>query len=133
LDLVKLFELKVRRYDTFCRFGGDEFLILLTDTTESGAREIANRLLAATAAAKILPDKESLTCSFGVYSLNSLESGPISPDTFLYRADQALFEAKRLGRNRIFVFSAVMASAIGEGWAKEIRTPVTRSKNRRPS
>lgn len=131
LDLVKLFELKIRRYDTFCRFGGDEFLILLTDTTESGAREIANRMLAATASAKILPDKNSLTCSFGVYSLNSFESGAISPDLFFHRADQALFEAKRLGRNRIFTFSAAMVSAEGNGWEKELRTPVTRSKNRR--
>jgi diguanylate cyclase (GGDEF)-like protein len=89
----------IRSIDRFGRYGGEEFLLVLPDTSNEGAARILDRLRA------IIADLDwsafspgmRVTISAGVATLAPDESA----DTFLARADSALYAAKAGGRNRI--------------------------------
>jgi diguanylate cyclase (GGDEF)-like protein len=82
---------QVRDTDVLARFGGDEFGLILVDATEEDAMVVAERVREATPGV--------MTCSVGVAAWDGRESGS---DLFI-RADVALYEAKRLGRDRVAV------------------------------
>ncbi|MHB8482639.1 MAG: GGDEF domain-containing protein [Nitrospiria bacterium] len=130
-DLTSLFRSMLRRYDVFCRFGGDELLILLSDTDVNGAQLLAERLRSATAKAKLLPDSASITCSFGINGLYEHESPRPNQDEFLNRADQALYEAKTQGRDRVIVFHPGLINTSPEILQNNLRR-VTRPIRRNP-
>lgn len=95
----------IRGVDLACRFGGEEFVVLMPDTDFRHAQGVAERVRMAIAersfefaAGRTLP----ITVSVGV-SLN--ESDMDTPEALLKRADIALYRAKREGRNRV-VFDA---------------------------
>ncbi|MDB5609938.1 MAG: diguanylate cyclase [Bradyrhizobium sp.] len=89
----------IRNIDRFGRYGGEEFLLVLPDTATDGATPILERLR------EIIADLDwsafspgmRVTISAGVATLKPDET----PDTFLARADSALYLAKARGRNRI--------------------------------
>lgn len=89
----------IRAIDKFGRYGGEEFLLVLPDTSDDGAARILDRLRA------IIADLDwsafsagmQVTISAGVATLKRNEA----PDTILARADSALYTAKARGRNRI--------------------------------
>jgi diguanylate cyclase (GGDEF)-like protein len=89
----------IRPIDKFGRYGGEEFLLLLPDTSGEGAARILDRLRA------IIADLDwsafspgmQVTISAGVATLKPNET----PDIILARADSALYAAKARGRNRI--------------------------------
>jgi diguanylate cyclase len=89
----------LRHIDKFGRYGGEEFLLVLPDTPDDEAVRTLNRLRA------IIADLDwsafspgmRVTISAGVATLKPDET----PDTFLARADSALYIAKARGRNRI--------------------------------
>jgi len=86
-----------------CRYGGEEFALLLPETSVDSAFALADRLREAVAATTFpLPggDCLSITMSAGVIAYAPGESLP-DPDAFVDTADQALFRAKRCGRNRV--------------------------------
>lgn len=90
-----------RRIDTLARYGGDEFVLLLPETDLQGARIVAERLRQRIAALKIPGEGGVLvpvTCSFGVASR---DASVTNPKMLLRRADMALYEAKRRGRNAV--------------------------------
>ena len=92
----------IRKTDTFARYGGEEFVILLPNTELGLAFEIAERIRTTAAdnpiesAAGPLP----VTVSCGIASYQA-DDGTL--DSLLARADHALYEAKRAGRNRVVV------------------------------
>ena len=94
----------VRNYDILARYGGEEFLILMPGCDEVAGRAQAERLRAAISDGPIRMGTASgvlhpLTASFGVTI-----SSPVtleSPESLVRVADMALYEAKRLGRNRV--------------------------------
>lgn len=95
----------VREYDTVGRFGGEEFLAVLPDADDQTALLIAERLRArvetfemASVVEHPVAGQEVLTVSIGVASLRI--DGQELPE-LLYAADQALYQAKALGRNRV--------------------------------
>ena len=93
-----------RAEDTVARFGGDEFTILCEDTTEDGARLVAQRVFDAFARPFTLQEREfQLTASVGI-RVNDLAAA--DPDLLLRDADIALYSAKENGRARIEVFDA---------------------------
>jgi diguanylate cyclase len=89
----------IRHIDRFGRYGGEEFLLVLPDTPENEALRMLDRLRTIVAELDWSAFSPGLkvTISAGVAVLRSQET----PDTFLARADRALYTAKARGRNRI--------------------------------
>jgi diguanylate cyclase (GGDEF)-like protein len=95
----------VREVDRVGRFGGEEFVVLLPGFDLSQAAEIAEVLRARLVAQRMEREGEplSMSASFGVAEW----SGPSEePSRLLMRVDQALYQAKRAGRNRVQVTRA---------------------------
>lgn len=112
--LARLLGVIVRPYDTVARYGGEEFLILMSDTAEAEALAAAERLREATAAERFLPEDTAVTCSFGISTMKGNEETLPTPEEFIHRADKALYEAKRAGRNRVHIFRTDSASSSSE-------------------
>ncbi len=101
-ELVRLAHATVRDVDGLVRYGGEEFLILLPKTNLKGAAELAERLRAAVERAEFpwSDQKIRITSSFGVSELSASVS---TDEQFLKQADDALYQAKSDGRNRVVV------------------------------
>jgi diguanylate cyclase (GGDEF)-like protein len=95
-SLVCLVKERIRGVDTLCRYGGEEFVLLLSETTAVQAKIVANQLRRAVEQAEVLP-WGSMTISIGVCDVRQ------APDLEIWfkRADAALYAAKDLGRNRV--------------------------------
>ncbi|MBF0460124.1 MAG: diguanylate cyclase [Magnetococcales bacterium] len=93
----------IRKTDLAARFGGEEFIVLLPETELNEAGQIAEKLRMRVEACAIpLQDQDQplkITVSVGVAEMRSEQI--VSFDTFLGRADQALYVAKKSGRNRV--------------------------------
>jgi diguanylate cyclase (GGDEF)-like protein len=90
----------LRRYDEVCRYGGEEFVLLLPDATPPELLPMVDRLRQGLAAlAIILPEGDviRMTASFGLARLSPDRSVHAS----LAEADRAMYRAKRGGRNRV--------------------------------
>jgi diguanylate cyclase (GGDEF)-like protein len=94
-----------RATDVVARIGGEEFAIILPETDLNGALNYAEKLRASVAAISIL--KRSITISLGIALLNKNID---KPETLIHQADQALYEAKKAGRNRICIYTEKMKS-----------------------
>ena len=95
-SLVNLVKERIRGVDTLCRYGGEEFVLLLSETTAAQAKIVANQLRRAVEQAEVLP-WGTMTISIGVCDVRQV------PDleTWFSGADAALYAAKDLGRNRV--------------------------------
>jgi two-component system cell cycle response regulator len=107
--VLREFALRLRRnirgVDLACRFGGEEFVVLMPDTDFEHAQGVAERVRLAVASRDFETSATralTVTCSVGV-ALN--EHHTDTPELILKRADVALYRAKREGRNRV-VFDA---------------------------
>lgn len=98
-EVGKILREKVRRTDLPCRIGGDEFVVLLSDLPERVAREKAEVLCAAIGSFPHPGNDQGIriTTTMGGTMFVPGES----PEAFRRRADEALYDAKRAGRNRI--------------------------------
>lgn len=85
-----------RGTDVVARWGGEEFLVLLPETDEAGARTFGDRVRAALAQARPLEERP-VTCSAGV----AVRREGDTQDALVKRADERLYEAKRAGRDRV--------------------------------
>jgi diguanylate cyclase (GGDEF)-like protein len=110
-NFAQLLKSECRPGDLVSRYGGEEFVVLCADCSNAAAARRAEELrkLIAALPQPALSGKE-ITVSFGVTEIQPGDS----PDSMLRRADRALLEAKRLGRNVVVQLGAGMADA-GEG------------------
>lgn len=92
-----------RATDVVARIGGEEFAIILPETDIEGALNCADKLRISVAALPAL--KRLITISLGIALLNK---DIYKPETLIYQADQALYEAKKAGRNRICIYTEKM-------------------------
>lgn len=99
---VKLIEKDIRTSDIFGRMGGEEFSLVLAETPAKAAAAFADRLRASVAKHPCIVDGHeiSVTTSIGVATT---VSGEVDLTQALKRSDDALYEAKRSGRNRVCV------------------------------
>jgi two-component system, cell cycle response regulator len=97
----------VRGIDLACRYGGEEFVVVMPDTDSAFAMTVAERLRRSVEATPFKisrpPNSINVTVSIGIAC--SLGGGDTS-DNLLHRADQALYRAKREGRNRVVAEAA---------------------------
>ena len=96
--LAALAAAQCRAGDLVARWGGDEFVILLPHTNESGARTTAERLLGAIRGARFAAADLRVTSSIGIASRHEDDT---SINALIKRADSAMYQAKRMGSNRI--------------------------------
>lgn len=98
-----------RAADVVCRYGGEEFAMVLVDTDEAEARDACERMRAVVAATRVRgPDgaSVSVTASFGVATASEVG---IDRQRLLAAADDALYAAKDAGRNRVVVHDPLVA------------------------
>ena len=96
IEIVGIINKEIRQCDVFARWGGEEFIILLPNTGTQDALELTERLR------KLISGHtfemgQAVTCSFGVVSL---EDGD-TIDSYLSRADELLYVAKKAGKNTV--------------------------------
>ena len=97
---------RLRGADLACRYGGDEFCLLLPVTDLDGARAIGERVRTAISQLVVTSDEAPLraTVSIGIAAYPEHDAGDLK--ALLLRADQALYLAKRGGRDRVVPFAA---------------------------
>ena len=97
----------VRGIDLACRYGGEEFVVVMPETDMELASTVAERLRRSVEATPFAISREphtlNVTISIGIAGS---EPGGDTPDALLHRADQALYRAKREGRNRVVAAAA---------------------------
>lgn len=114
IEFADLLKKSIREFDLACRFGGEEFVIILPQTNTSSAELLAERLREKTAASLFSANniRVRFTASFGISSLWDLNSNIYLgdealnniADNLLASADDALYRAKQGGRNQVVIF-----------------------------
>jgi len=104
ITVAEICQENIRDVDILARYGGEEFALLLPETSMPQARKTAERLRREVAEASIEVDghRISSTMSLGVAGLDDDELETLGK--MLHRADQALYVAKRSGRNQVVVW-----------------------------
>ncbi|MGD2026379.1 MAG: diguanylate cyclase [Anaerolineales bacterium] len=112
VEVARRIQKALRRVDQACRYGGEEFAVLLPETTLTQAEMVATRLWRLVTKQPTVSGelKLKITVSVGVATYH--HDGIIAVDTLLDRADKAMYVAKQTGRNRVVVYSEDMN---GEG------------------
>ncbi|GEM_PF-1855087 len=103
---ARILKSKVRSTDMPVRYGGEEFIVLLPNTTPSEALLVAERIrkLMESTSFRFGSEEIRITVSAGIASCDSPDC---SLDKLIYQADKAMYEAKRNGKNRVHVISLV--------------------------
>jgi diguanylate cyclase (GGDEF)-like protein len=99
-----------RGINVICRYGGDEFAVLLVETSKGGARLYADRIRYVLSTWTFAHGRR-VTASFGIASLP--EDVAPAADELIRAADEALYAAKRAGKNRVSVHEDVAATRGG--------------------
>ncbi|MFS1703996.1 GGDEF domain-containing protein [Alteromonas sp. AMM-1] len=99
VNTARVFRQTVRQTDVIARFGGEEFIILLPGQTASEANEVANKICLAIRTSQWQINTPALTISAGCADVTMVNS----QDRLLTLADNALYEAKRNGRDQSII------------------------------
>ena len=101
----------VRPSDFACRMGGEEFVVIMPNTSGDvgclAADRLRRQICAAPFSTSATPERLDVTVSIGV---SCSENGDEGAEAILKRADEALYEAKRAGRNRVMGKTATKAA-----------------------
>ncbi len=98
--LVEITNAHIRKYDRLYRFGGEEFVLLVSDISRQQQHGFVNNLQAVIRDKLKTPDGEAVTVSYGV----ARWVPGITADIWLKRADEALYLAKERGRDRAICY-----------------------------
>ncbi|HEY7535859.1 MAG TPA: diguanylate cyclase [Thermodesulfobacteriota bacterium] len=99
LFLAELISGSVRHIDLIARYGGDEFAILLLHTNEKGSKVLGEKIKNKVEESALTFEGTELSVTVTIGIATSNENAP-SMDVLIANADRALYEAKRLGKNR---------------------------------
>jgi two-component system cell cycle response regulator len=105
-EFAQRFRRNTRGIDLACRLGGEEFVIIMPDTDLARAIQVGERLRATIAGEpfQVTPGSNlAVTASVGISTLEYQED---TPEALFKRADNALYSAKREGRNRVVADAA---------------------------
>ncbi len=106
-EFARRISANIRGVDLACRFGGEEFVVVMPDTEMSLACTVAERLRKSVEATPFrisrAPGELSITISIGIAGSEGVAD---TAEALLHRADQALYRAKGEGRNRVVADAA---------------------------
>jgi diguanylate cyclase (GGDEF)-like protein len=129
----ELLRITIRETDLAARYGGDEFVVILAQTSVAEGAAFAERFLVRIR--ELRPEGIEVTLSLGVASLGG--SGDQNDDTLLADADAAAYRAKQLGGNRVCVFDGDLdpaaTSAVAPKSADVLALPSGRRSSTGPS
>ena len=95
--IASVVAINLRQTDTIVRWGGEEFIALLPETDLETALSVAEKLKESISQIEFSAINQPVTASFGVAMLNETDT----ESSFIHRADEALYEAKRNGKNQV--------------------------------
>lgn len=98
-SLAQVLRTRLRKSDVIGRYGGEEFAILMPDTTQEQAEQVMNNLREQFALLRFVTEASEFGCTFSAGISTSTEYENV--ETLIQAADTALYEAKHAGRNRI--------------------------------
>ena len=102
-QVAKLLQKKTRKNDFLCRFGGDEFGLILKNCDVSSATKIANKLIEDILDYSFVWGERQFKIGLSI-GIAQIDHDNNNPTTILSNADFACYKAKDLGRNRYYVF-----------------------------
>ncbi len=123
-----------RQTDIVARYGGEEFAIIMEETNWEDARRAAERIRTSVAKQKFSSARETFQCTLSV-GIASYPAHAKNKDDIIACSDQALYQAKRLGRDRVVVYDHLPADPkIEPGRRQEMYPPIkrTRPQNKNP-
>jgi diguanylate cyclase (GGDEF)-like protein len=111
-EAVRRMQMSMRKYDAIGRYGGEEFLIVLPGCDRENSCKQAERLRTAIAQDPMMLSEAaiSVAASFGVTTVG--DAAKVTPELLIRAADEALYQAKREGRDRV-VFLDCEAGSCG--------------------
>ena len=106
-EFARLLQENIRKYDTLARYGGEEFVIILPETAAEDAFAVAEKLRAIIFSAALADNRETyhVTASFGLACSKPSVEDNFTKSAFISRADEALYEAKEKGRNKVVAYA----------------------------
>jgi diguanylate cyclase (GGDEF)-like protein/PAS domain S-box-containing protein len=99
-EMVRRSQSAVRRYDVFGRIGGEEFLVVVPDARYPRILKVLERIRATVGGSPFVVEGQSLTLTV---SIGGTESHGESVDDLIHAADDALYNAKAAGRDRVVI------------------------------
>lgn len=127
--VARVLQERLRETDVLARIGGDEFVVLLPRADLEDARRVGETLRVAVAA------HDAVTSGGPVHTTISVGVAPVGEpgvphEQALVRADAALYEAKRTGRDRVVVAGAGLEAAkdAGRGWSQRLRAALAEGR-----
>ncbi|MDC0709425.1 diguanylate cyclase [Stigmatella sp. ncwal1] len=114
-EVARILQQSVRETDIVARYGGEEFAVLLPRTHLVGAITVAERVWKGVSSQPMGPERAlHITASLGVSGFP--HRTVLTPEQLLLTADEALYRAKREGRNRVCLHSPIPLHSASRGW-----------------
>jgi len=106
-EFSKIIQESIRKYDILARYGGEEFVVVLPETNNEDALIVAEKLRSIIELTSFRDSRKSyqITASFGQSGCTPAAENNFNKDTLINQADQALYEAKEKGRNKVVSYS----------------------------
>lgn len=104
-EIASIFKSLVRKTDPVVRYGGEEFAIILSQTAKEHGRVFADRIVKGVATSKFkdLSHNKTVTISAG---LAGYPDDARTPESLIKKADEALYQAKKMGKNALYVYDS---------------------------
>lgn len=105
--------------DHVCRYGGEEFALILPNTDTNGAWEVAERIRTSLAAEALQVEDHQLTINISAGCYAATADAESSPEYYIHCADKALYQAKNSGRNQVLTYPPLIRAVQGDPVSKE--------------